>query len=65
MYEFEAGGWQSFPCVGASLLAIAVAQLHSGWTCLFFLPWAPDLDTPSKRSQKKRRFPFLKEAPFF
>ena len=53
---------QLLPPVGASLLAIAVVQLHSGWICRWLL-----ISTPrqSKETQKKRRFPFLKEAPFF
>jgi hypothetical protein len=53
---------QLLPPVGASLLAIAVVPLHSGWICRWLL-----ISTPrqSKETKKKRRFPFLKEAPFF
>jgi hypothetical protein len=37
---------------------MAVVRLHSGWSCLLRLLWA-------SKEAKKRRFPFLKEAPFF
>ncbi len=44
---------------------MAVVLLHSGWSCLLLLLWALELDAPSIKKAKKRRFPFLKEAPFF
>jgi hypothetical protein len=53
---------QLLPPVGASLLAIAVVQLHSGWICRWLL-----ISTPrqSKETQKKTALPISEGSTVF